>query len=82
MGYRPRSPAAVEEITTKNHWMVGVEWPVSGSKGDKYTVTMHDKGFTCNCMAFERGRVGGPCKHIVQVVKQIVGPDDLVQTEE
>jgi hypothetical protein len=76
MVYRPRSPLAVVQITTNGHWMVGVEWTVVGSKGDKYIVTMHDKGFTCECMAFERK--GMLCKHIMQVVDKIIGHEDSV----
>ena len=45
-------------IVTKNHWAVGVEWPVTGSRGDAYTVEMKDKGFYCDCPARVK------CKHI------------------
>ena len=41
-----------EQINFKNHPFVGVEWPVIGSKGDQYTVVMHDKGFSCDCPAY------------------------------
>ena len=49
---------ASEVINTKNHWAVGTKWPVTGSKGDQYTVTMTDYGFECNCVAYRK------CKHI------------------
>ena len=28
----------------KDHWMVGIEWPVKGSKGNEYQVVLTDKG--------------------------------------
>ena len=34
------------------------EWPVTGSRGDAYTVEMKDKGFYCDCPARVK------CKHI------------------
>ena len=50
-----------EVINTDNHPFVGVKWPVIGSKGDEYTVTMYNKGFDCNCPAWRK------CKHIKAV---------------
>ena len=50
-----------EQINTKGHWAVGVQWPVVGSKGDIYTVEMTDYGFDCNCPAYRK------CKHIKSV---------------
>tara|TARA_B100000900_G_scaffold196323_1_gene166162 strand:+ start:5224 stop:5415 length:192 start_codon:yes stop_codon:yes gene_type:complete len=50
-----------DEINTKGHWAVGIQWPVIGSKGDKYTVEMTDKGFECDCPAYRK------CKHIKSV---------------
>ncbi len=47
-----------EIVNTKGHPFVGVRWPVTGSKGDQYTVTMTDYGFECNCVAYRK------CKHI------------------
>ncbi len=32
------------EITTKNHFLVNTIWPVKGSKGNTYSVKMHEKG--------------------------------------
>jgi hypothetical protein len=49
---------ASEIVNTKGHPFVGVRWPVTGSKGDQYTVTMTDYGFECNCVAYRK------CKHI------------------
>jgi hypothetical protein len=79
MSYRPRSPIPVDEITTKGHIFVGVEWTATGSKGEAYTITMHPKGFTCECMAFERR--GLRCKHIDAVVKGIVGTEEIEDVE-
>ena len=35
-------------FSPKDHWMVGVVWPVKGSKGNEYSVELHDKGFNCD----------------------------------
>ena len=43
-----------EIINTYKHPFVGVRWPVTGSKGDPYTVTMRDSGFDCNCISFRK----------------------------
>ena len=53
-----------EIVNTKNHWAVGIQWPVIGSKGDSYTVEMTDYGFSCDCIAFSK------CKHIKAVEKK------------
>ena len=58
-----------EEINTYKHPFVGVRWPVTGSKGDQYYVTMRDSGFDCDCIAYSK------CKHIKEVEKRIV-PND------
>ena len=58
-----------EIINTYKHPFVGVRWPVTGSKGDPYTVTMRDSRFDCNCISFRK------CKHIKEVEKRIVGDD-------
>ena len=59
-----------EIVNTKGHWAVGVKWPVTGSKGDKYIVEMLDSGFDCNCIAFRK------CKHIKSVEKKFDDPCD------
>lgn len=46
--------------------MVGIQWAVDGSKGNKYTVEMKSDGFTCDCPAFKR------CKHIDNVEMKIL----------
>ncbi len=48
-------------INTKGHHLVGVVWPVTGSKGDSYQVEMTNWGFECNCVAYRK------CKHIKSV---------------
>ena len=55
---------ASDIVNTKNHWAVGVRWPVTGSKGDTYEVEMTDYGFSCDCIAFAK------CKHIKAVEKK------------
>ena len=56
-----------EEINTKGHHLVGVVWPVVGSKGDNYRVKMEERGFTCDCISFRK------CKHIKNVEKRLLG---------
>ena len=58
-----------EIINTYKHPFVGIKWPVIGSNGDEYRVTMRDSGFDCTCIAFRK------CKHIKEVEKRIVGED-------
>ena len=53
------------QINTKSHWMVGVQWTVDGSKGNKYTIEMKDDGFLCSCPAFKK------CKHIDMIEARI-----------
>ena len=58
-----------EIINTKKHPFTGITWPVIGSKGNEYKVTMYDSGFDCTCIAFRK------CKHIKEVEKRIIGND-------
>ncbi|MAE56088.1 MAG: hypothetical protein CMK23_08830 [Porticoccaceae bacterium] len=53
-----------ENIETRGHHLVGVRWPVTGSRGDQYYVEMTDWGFECNCIAYRK------CKHIKEVEKK------------
>ena len=55
-----------EIINTYKHPFVGIKWPVIGSKGDTYNVTMRDSGFDCDCIAFRK------CKHIKEVTSMLV----------
>ena len=54
----------------KGHWMVGWEWEVYGTKGDKYLIEATDKGFTCPCYGFT---FHGKCKHVKSVIDRIEG---------
>ena len=56
---------ASELIETKGHPFVGVRWPVTGSKGDRYHVEMFDSGFDCDCIAYRK------CKHIKEIEKKL-----------
>ena len=58
------------EFDPKDHWMVGVVWPVTGSKGNTYSVELHGKGFECDCPGFG---FHGYCKHSRAIVKQVEG---------
>ena len=60
-----------ENMITKGHWAVGVEWPVVGSKGDQYTVTLLDRGWECSCPAYRM------CKHIKGVEAKFLGEEDV-----
>ena len=53
-------------IDTQGHPFVGVQWPVTGSKGDVYTVEMTNYGFDCNCPAYRK------CKHIKGVEERLI----------
>lgn len=54
-----------DTIDTQGHPFVGVQWPVTGSKGDVYTVEMTNYGFDCNCPAYRK------CKHIKGVEERL-----------
>lgn len=56
-----RRPFSFPGLSTKEHWLLGVVWPVIGSKGDRYEVELVSGGFKCTCMAFS---IRGQCKHI------------------
>ena len=58
------------EFSPKGHWMVGIVWPVKGSKGNEYIVSLGDRGFSCECVGFS---YHGSCKHSKAVVKQVEG---------
>ena len=60
--YKPK------EIITKKHFLVGTVWPIEGSKNNTYSIEMHEKGFTCNCLGFT---YNGKCKHTSQVVTEL-----------
>jgi len=60
--YKPK------EIITKKHFLVGTVWPIEGSKNNTYSIEMHEKGFTCDCLGFT---YNGKCKHTSQVVTEL-----------
>ena len=55
-----------EVMDTRGHHLVGVQWPVVGSKGDEYTVTMYDRGWECTCPTWRK------CKHIKSIEQGLV----------
>lgn len=55
-----------EVINTDGHHLVGVRWPVTGSKGDQYEVVMWDRGWECSCPAYRK------CKHIKSVEEGLI----------
>ena len=62
---------ATEVLESRGHHLVGVRWPVTGSKGDKYTVELTDYGFDCNCIAYRK------CKHIKSVEERFQADVDF-----
>ena len=56
-----RRPFSFPGLNTKEHWLLGVVWPVIGSKGDRYEVELVNGGFKCTCTGFT---MHGKCKHI------------------
>jgi hypothetical protein len=44
------------------------EYQITGSRGDKYTVTNRNGKFSCDCPA---GKFRGSCKHSTQVQKEL-----------
>lgn len=62
---------ATEILESKGHHLVGVRWPVTGSRGDKYTVELTDYGFDCNCVAYRK------CKHIKSVEERFEADVDF-----
>ena len=51
----------------KDHWAVGLEYPIKGSKDNTYIVAITDKGFTCDCPGFT---FRGKCKHTEAVAQR------------
>ena len=60
------------DIITKKHFLVDTIWPVKGSKGNEYSVKMHEKGFTCECLGFT---YNGKCKHTSQVISSLTNEE-------
>ena len=59
---------------SKDHWMVGLVWPVKGSKGNEYNVELHDRGFDCDCPGFG---FHGYCKHSRSVDQRLTEAFEL-----
>ena len=56
-------------FTPKGSIFEGVVWTIDGSKkGSTYEVTLHDKGFECECTGFS---FHGYCKHSKAVLKRV-----------
>ncbi len=71
MGYAKRfdrKPFKFPTLNTKQHWLLGVVWPIVGSKGDPYEVELVEGGFKCTCTGFS---VRGRCRHIDYVWKKL-----------
>ena len=64
--YKPK------EIITKNHFLVGTVWPIEGSKNNTYSIEMHEKGFTCDCLGFT---YNGKCKHITSIISLLTNEE-------
>ena len=61
-----------QEIEFKNHWAIGTQWEVPGSKGNTYTVEFTEKGFTCDCWGM---RMHGKCKHTRNLTEKWIQED-------
>lgn len=59
-----RKPIGFPGLNTKDHWLMGVVWPVVGSTGNNYDVEFVPGGFKCNCTGFT---MHGKCKHVLSV---------------
>lgn len=60
--YRKYGPRylKVDFMNLKDHWAVGTQYNIAGSKGNEYTVEITPKGFTCDCIGMT---MHGKCKH-------------------
>lgn len=72
-GHMPRNfnrrPISYTGFNAANHVFCGIVWPVVGSKGNRYSVELTEKGFTCTCTGFT---MHGKCKHIQGVYDRIM----------
>ena len=50
----------VDFVNLKDHWALGLTYPIAGSNGNEYSVEIHEKGLTCDCMGMT---MHGKCKH-------------------
>lgn len=61
------------DVHTSAYAGLGLVWPVEGSRGDKYNVSLLSHGWHCDCFGFRRAKIG-VCKHVVKI-DQLVGGD-------
>lgn len=64
-----RRPLKDPRYQTEGSIFVGIDFPMVGSKGDQYSVSMHEKGFSCTCTGFA---MHGRCKHVTAIVDRLV----------
>ena len=75
--HKPTKPRGqlFHDINFKNHWLVGVIWPIKSSRtGESYSVELTPKGLTCDCQA---GTMRGKCKHAQEIHDRLVYEDPL-----
>lgn len=64
-----------DDMNFEGHHLVGFQWPIISQRtGERYTVELTDKGFTCNCVGFNRH---GKCKHATSVHDVLTSDDDV-----
>jgi frataxin-like iron-binding protein CyaY len=71
-------PESVKELRVGNQVIANPEvevqepkleiWSVTGSKGNKYSVTKSGNFWTCDCVAFQMKRI---CRHIKETKEKI-----------
>ncbi len=68
---RARQPKpTIIDPATSAYAGIGLQWPVEGSRGDKYVVSLNRNAWHCTCMGF----VGhGYCKHITKIDQHLGG---------
>ena len=69
--YEPRY-FKIPEVKSKDHFMVGFEWNVTGSTGNSYVVGFNDGGLDCSCPGFGWQ---GKCKHVKGIAANLIAED-------
>jgi len=64
--YGPRY-LKVDFMNLEDHWALGTQYSIAGSKGNEYTVEITPKGFTCDCIGMT---MHGKCKHTQSVAER------------
>lgn len=64
-------PKTIIDPKTSAYADIGLQWPVVGSRGDQYKVSLNPYGWHCTCMGFHGH---GRCKHITEI-DQLLGGD-------